>query len=183
MLNAVGRLYVPAGHEPSRFANEAAMKAIEDLAPESGSFSAGSTAEGLAIEVAFGPDETTLIELKTNEPHPQIGQGIGVFMTVRLSPPYEEGCRLAGRLNRAQVAPGELVGALGAWTVRTIGQHHYLARSRFIPNLDFVPSLAANAAMSAILQANWVDRLFFPDLRLRLAVEVLKRRLHREYSN
>ena len=180
MLNVLEEHYIPPGAEASHFGTEAEMTSVYGMVRDTYDFSAGASADGIAIEVAFGEDETTLIELKTKEPHPLVGHGLGVFMTVRVAPDLPKCCHLANKVNRRQFTPGETIAALGAWTVRTVGEQHYLARSRFIPNVNYAPGRAVDCAQSAIGQAIWVDQLFHPNLTRRSSLPNIAKRLRKE---
>lgn len=177
MLTVVERHYAPLGAEPNRFAVESEFKAIEAAFENSLAFSMGGDANGISLEVAFGEDDTTLIELSTTVDHPALGAGLGVFTTVRWDGTPEEVGAMANRLNVQLAEPFEVEAALGAWCIRDIGDQSFLAHGRFVPNADLPFSLLMNSALSAVSGAMWVDRLFFPGLEVRRAAEIVWRRM------
>lgn len=54
----------------------------------------------------------------TNQPHPELGHGLGVFLTLRLRVDANEAARAANLLNLHQFKDGETIAAFGAWCVR-----------------------------------------------------------------
>ncbi len=181
LLNVVEQLYAPAGVEPSRFADANEMHGVEEMARATGGIGVtlGRFADGISIEVAFGKADTTLIDMVTSVIHPLLGHGLSVLTTTRIVKSYAEACRIANQLNVIQFAPGNVMSALGAWYVRTIGEDHYVAHVRFIPNLYFTPGYAVTCGTEAIDQAIWVDQVMHPDLPERFALPVVNDRLRR----
>jgi hypothetical protein len=177
VLNVLEAHYAPKRTETSPFRASKEMKAVHDTVRDTLDFSAGSSPEGIAIEVAFGESETTLIELKTDQSHPVVGNGLAVFMTTRVAGDLAQCCHLANRMNQLQFAPGESVPALGAWTVRTIGEQHNLARARFVANANHAPGKAVDCAQSAIGQALWADKLFHPGMQRRSSLPAIAKAL------
>jgi hypothetical protein len=177
MLNVVRGFYSPHGTEPSRFASDSEMQNIFEHVENSLDFSAGGSEAGIAIEVAFGEGLTTLVELVTNRPHPQLGNGLGVFVNLPLDLDHRGvgAAALANALNLAQFSEGELVPAFGAWCVHE--QHGgVIASVRFIPNAEFKAGRAADAALGAVAQATWADRYFHPQLPRRSALPAVMKR-------
>lgn len=179
MLNVLHDHYRPAGLEPSRFASMEEIRTIEEEVRGGPFFSAGGDAGGIAIEVPFGEDETTLIQIVAEEPHPYLGSGLGIFTSVRVYGTIQEIGLHAMSLNLRQLRHHELPPGLGAWCAKTRGEKVHLAHAQFIPNAAFRPGLALDAAILAISRALWVDGLFFPGAGDRSAVEILSRQLSR----
>jgi hypothetical protein len=173
LLSTIERDIAPVGELPSRFANAEEITAVHELVRDTLDFSAGGDESGICIEVAFGESETVLIQLTTDEPHPFLGNGLGVFTTLPLPHTLTETAALVAQLNQRQFAEGEVVPAVGAWCVRPARNGFCPAHARFVPNLLFRPGLAAACAMSAINQAIWADQIAFPGLGRRSALPAL----------
>ncbi len=176
MLNVLSELYQPRGREPNRFSSDDEMRQVHELVQETYDFSAGGNARGIAIEVAFGENETTLIQLMTDHPHPDLGQGLGVFLTLPARLPETDAARIANQLNLRQFEERETIPAFGSWCVRHIGEDSHVGRAFFVPNANFRPGRAVDCAMSAINQAVWVDNLFHPHLSRRSALPAVAKR-------
>lgn len=177
MLNILRQMYLPAGATPSTFADGSEFEQVYQHVVNTPFFSAGGDSGGITIEVEFGNDDTTLIRLKTDEPHPHLGNGLGVFLNFRLNGDESLMAGLANQLNQLQFAPKEVVPAFGAWCLSTFSDHATLGHAFFAPNLHFRPGVALDCAMAAIQQALWVDQLLFPNLPQRSAVSVVSKRL------
>lgn len=183
MLNVVAALYRPAGARPSSFADSAAIEQVHQLVFNTHFFSAGGSADGIAIEVAFGNDDTTLIVLKTDASHPHLGNGLSVFLKLRLNADEAQAARLANQLNLQQFAAGAIVPAVGAWCLYTFDGRPSLGHALFVPNAHVqgsvpnVHALVLDGAMAAIEQALWVDSVLHPNLPPRSAVPTVGKRL------
>lgn len=159
MLSVADVLFVPCGQEASRFAVEAEFRHVEDLVRQTPHFTAGSSAEGISIEVAVG-DDTVLISLQTDEQHPAFGSGL--LSTVRMPVPSRIRStphNLAAVLNMVE-ARGQFDGqGFGAWCVDPAAGQRVLAHAWFTPNLLYRPGGAANVALTAIARAIWTGKL------------------------
>ena len=105
MMNLIGEHVIPHSSQPNRFADAGEYEATLADLRGSYAYSAGASAEGMSIEIPFGPADTTLIELKATEAHPQLGCGLGIFTTVRHSDTVVALAELANELNRRQAFP------------------------------------------------------------------------------
>jgi hypothetical protein len=176
MLDVVRQVFIPQGSEVSRFINIDEMKRVEALFHGTACASLGAWAEGVTVEVACGPDMTTLIELRADVPHPWLGSGLAVRTTLPLPVPSDEIDRFIARLQELQLATNDGGGQCGAWYVGHHRQVPYPTWTRFIPNALFRPRLAADVTMSEVVRALWVDRLFYPGLPLRSAWPIMRAR-------
>jgi len=184
MLNVVVAFYRPAGALPSFFADSAAIEQVHQLVRKTHFFSAGGSAGGIAIEVAFGNDDTTLIELQTEASHPHLGNGLGVFLKLRLNADEAQAARLANQLNLQQFEAGAVVPAVGAWCLYTLDGRPSLGHAFFVPNAHAqrrvaadVHALVLDGAMAAIEQALWVDSVLHPELSPRSSLPIVGKRL------
>ncbi len=176
MLNVLNESYQPRGREPNLFASDNEMLQVYELVQGTYDFSAGGNAAGIAIEVAFGENETTLIQLRTDHPHPELGHGLGVFLTLPARLTETDAARIANQLNIRQFEQGETIAAFGSWCVRRIGEHTHVGRGFFVPNANFRPARAVDCAAAAIGQAVWADNLFHPHLSRRSALPAVAKR-------
>lgn len=181
VAEALVAMYQSHGQEPSRFSDadqyEAAMEAIR--ATNGLAVTLGGSPELLCVEVAFGEDDTTLIEVFTDTPHPVWGAGVLVRTTVRMQDTLANAAAAANHLNfTLPMIPGE-VPCLGAWTSRELGGAHYLAHRRFIPNFDAGCSSLPNALNEAIARAVWIDGHLHPGAKPREASDIVLRRIER----
>lgn len=185
MLGVLERHFAPLSEGASSFAVEAEIEAIHTEFRDSPVFTEGGSSTGIALEVAFGEDETTLVQLVTSEKHPIVGAGLGVFTTVRWIGTPEECGELANTLNLRHHYPFEVVPGFGAWCSRYIGEICHLAHSRFIPDADFLPMRALDSSWTAINQARWLDSMVYPGLPERSAagIVVLRSQMERGARN
>ena len=177
MLSAIEQHYVPLGYEPSRFAGASEFKTIEAESSKMGAFSLGGDENGINVEMPFGENATTLIEVDAAAEHPQFGSGLKVFTSTSWTGTELEVAALANGLNTELAEAFEVQPALGAWGSRVIDGRRYLAHARFVPNADATLTRPLDAALAAVNMANWVDRLLFPNLGDRHAAEIVLRRL------
>lgn len=153
MLDVLPRVFAAAGDEPSRFAQESEFEAVLDWLDETPFFSAGVSAQGMAIEVPFGVDDTSLIMFSAADRHPGLGSGLLIGTRVRQPGPTTGATQsIAARLNRSEAeAPSSDL--FGAWIERD-GE---LAHSRFLPNALYQPGLIQELVVAACSRAVWVD--------------------------
>jgi len=184
LLNVIAAFYRPAGALPSSFADSAAIEQVHQLVRNTHFFSAGGSAGGIAIEVAFGNDDTTLIELQTEASHTHLGTGLGVFLKLRLNADEAQVARSANELNLLQFAAGAVVPAVGAWCLYTLDGRPSLGHAFFVPNAHVqghvaadVHALVLDGAMAAIEQALWVDSVLHPNLPPRSSLPIVEKRL------
>ncbi|SRR6266566_1545823 len=177
MLNVLHATYLPAGGETSRFANAPEIDKVYQLVYKSAFFSAGGSADGIVIEVPFGPEDTSLIELSTVVQHPNFGTGLGVFVRLRTSLDEADGAKLANQLNVLQFEGGKVGAALGAWCLYTGNSQSSVGHALFIPNAHFQPDVALDAAMGAIERALWVDSVLYPGLPVRSSLPIVGKRM------
>ena len=157
MLN-VEAVFQRDGAAPSRFAVSHELQSIVDHVRGTPFASMGATAGGVCVEVPLG-NATTLIELRTDVPHPHLGSGLSVKTVLPFGETHADLAAFAGRLGRGQSQTAEGVGGLGAWGVRTTNGRQHATYSRFVPNSMHSPGFALDVAMGEINRARWVDRL------------------------
>lgn len=170
MLHILDGVYVPHGREPSRYRSASEFAEAGDSLEGSPFFSMGSSAEGIAAEVAVG-DDTLLIQLFSDVAHPLVGSGLLTTIRCRMAErggDPGEGADLAlmmaTALNRAETdldGPGS---GFGAWHTHTPdGAVAEVAHTAFVPNASFLPGRARDALWGAIDRALWLSRQLAPD--------------------
>jgi hypothetical protein len=152
MLGLMEQYVVPTGQEPSRWSGSE-MDAVVELVKQGQYvvFASGDE-EGLTVEFPF-PDGTSLLQVATDQPHPSLGNG----MLVRLSLPEDvadtDGGSWANEMNQRELASLTRTHFLGSWVVadRT---PTFVA---FYPNaFKLMQGDVQNLVMSSSLRAKWV---------------------------
>lgn len=144
----------------SRFTGLAEYQAIAAKSRNSDIATLGATAHGIALEVPFG-DDTTLILVKADEPHPLLGPGLGVFTSLPI--PHsdaEQVAKVVASLNNLEHNGVAVVPHVGAWGKREVGRLRVAAYSTFLPNAFFLPGIVADQVAIAALRARWARSLF-----------------------
>lgn len=141
------------GNEPSRFAGDMAA-GLGQFAANYG-FMGMSDATGLTCEVPFTGStpslmqdahaptgETALVQIFTDQPHPDAGNGALILLRLPVSPSQERSLELANWLN-AWEAAGDVNAPLmlGAWCPDAMDDGNGLAFSTFLPNLIARPGM------------------------------------------
>jgi hypothetical protein len=121
----------------------------------------GLTAEfGLsesAVSAATGDDDTALLQLAADQPHPELG--CGLFCSLQMPHRISADTRLrevCAQLNDMEMAAHALPPHFGAWCVGNLGNNP--AYVSFLPNaLHSVSGIATNAAFWAMHRARWAN--------------------------
>jgi hypothetical protein len=178
MLNVLDGPFASRGRQPSLFANEFEMETIADVAKRSSRVaSLGGSAEGVALEVAFGGG-TSLTMLHTEEPHRRLGNGLTVRVNLPSTVTPEDADWMAASLNSQEAVGSAVATHYGAWcwdTWPTTGLT--LAYQSFMPNALYQPGIAQDAAYSCVKRALWVDRLLNEKPAEEGAWQILARRV------
>lgn len=163
ILNVPAQVIVPAGAEPSKFTGALCNNIAGFLAHYSGQMEWFGTADdtGATVEVPFSGtrplmfqdpnatdtrSETTLVQIFTDQPHPEAGHGALLVSRLPISPGTEQALVLANQLNRAEFR-GDLTTAplLGSWCPDFLSEEgNGLAFCSFIPNLLAQPGILNN---------------------------------------
>lgn len=175
MLSVADALYFPAGKQPSRWLGTSEFEEFaERLGRNDQCFGNGDT-KGLTAETPFG-DDSALIQLGTDAPHPFIGTGLLNSLVLPLSRSEEEVRDEAAWLNFFEGIQWTGFPQLGSWVPKLRGSGYCPAHASFIPNALFMPHLGTNAALWQMGRARWVKRTFYPKLQDRTMMEILKAR-------
>lgn len=150
------RLVVPAGQAPSRWRGEEIVRLARDSDHPPCILVSGDET-GLAAELPFG-EETSLLEVRTDEEHPILGAGLLVTLQLPWHEAAIHAARKAAELNAAEARGETFASALGAWSVGPAGGP---AHAAFFPNLLAAPGLAAYLLLTQIQRARWVTEEVF----------------------
>jgi hypothetical protein len=168
MLAVGEKVFRPAGQELSAFVEDD-FQQVHSTVFGTHFFSAGAAADGIAIEVPFGTDDTTLIQLTNNATHPAVGTGLLCTLKVRIPPDVESSAdELASMLNIMECDGQLLSASFGAWCVDSAGREEVLAHAWFTPNLLNRPMLATDIATISINRAGWVAQVLLGEEKGRI---------------
>lgn len=179
MLTVADEFYLPAGKEPSRWKG---CPEFTDFVTRFGRHEHcyGTASDtGLSLETSFGSD-SAIIELKTDEPHPWLGNGL--LSTLRLPMPMDRttAARLAILTNcveAIQDAQQTLLGSWAFWSPNEFDASVYLGFSAFLPNWRYGDGAATNAAVRLLGRLQWIRESHFPNLFNEPIQAILERRL------
>lgn len=158
ILNVPERVIAAIGSEPSRYTGALAEGLGTTVA--SMGWVGSSDATGVVYEIPFTGNrplylqdaessdtvlETALVQIFTDQPHPEAGNGALVVMRLPVSPGSDESALLANELNLAECTGDWSAPLLGAWCPDPMSQDDRgLAFSCFLPNLLARPGLLEN---------------------------------------
>ena len=162
MLNVIEQVYAPLGKGPSRFSEidfeslaktEAvpwvlATAGLDGLTAEFPFF--GSEPAFLTLE---GPARTALFQVNTDAPHPQLGNGV----LLRLTLPVDAD---PVTLNLAESQEWTAFNQLGAWFHNDRG----VSFVTFIPNATFREGLLENLFWHTAARVKWAKETLFPSV-------------------
>lgn len=176
ILNVPQALIIPAGAEPSQYEGELS-NGLGQFAARMG-WVGNSDATGVVFEVPFtggrpafmqdrdAPDaalETALVQIFTDQPHPEAGNGALTVLQLPVSPGSDRAAQLANELNLIESQGDMRAPLLGAWCPDIFSKDgNGLAFCSFLPNLIARPGLLEN-------------QMVYQGARVRLALEHLAR--------
>ena len=98
---------------------------------------------------------TSLLELRLNEPNPNVGHGLLVVLRLRFPAGHlhGDGATLAHELNAAEWMASAPLHVCGAWTAGVAGGD--VAYSAFHPNLLHRPALGREVALDGLRRVRW----------------------------
>jgi hypothetical protein len=179
MLDVARLLYAPAGQEVSRWTGDAEFSQIEESWGRS-TFCFGTAGPSeLTLETSFGQD-SALIRLVTNVPHPELGHGLLATLQLPLFLSRGDAIRGAATFNFEEAASLTAFPQFGCWHSKDYGNDdHVPAFTMFIPNLLYRPFIATNVALWLVGRANWAKPPGLVDATME---EVFARRYARSPS-
>lgn len=176
ILEVAAQVYVPIGKESNRWSgHDEFSQFAENYARNDHCFGTGDET-GLTLETPFGSD-TALINLRTGERHPQLGNGL--LVTLQL-PRFAEAPAIASEcayLNFLEAVSWTDFPLFGCWHPQTSREgSDGLAFSTFVPNALYQPMLATNFAFWMLDRARWARETLWPELRDSPMIEILEKR-------
>ena len=162
MLKVLQDVYVPTGTKASPWHQkefELVRQKGDILAVLATSGEEGLTAEfpysgsapAVLLLVKKEPLQTALLQVRTNQPHPRMGNGCLMTLTLPID---SEDPRLANELNLAEARGDSNCHLLGAWCIGPMG----LTFVTFIPNACYTPGLLDLLFQRNALRVDWAKR-------------------------
>jgi hypothetical protein len=164
MLNIIENFYVPAGRAPCRVTEADFQQLLNSPLSRMWVLATGGRT-GLTAEIPFYGDTpalnaarggrsapgTALLQVSTDQPHPQLGNGV----LIRLTLPVANEHGLANALNLAE--PREFAGChfLGSWCSAPPSQGGGPTFVTFLPSMAATPDVLGALIMSSGLRAKW----------------------------
>ncbi len=175
-LSLAETIFVPEGKKASNWiGSDEFEKFAEAKAKNDVCFGFGDK-NSMMLEIPFGAD-TALVSFKTDEKHPQLGNGLLVATQIRSSQRFEDVCTETAWLNFFESTFWTDFPQLGCWHPQeTSNGGANWAHSCFIPNAVFAPGLVENFAYWAIGRVQWARRTIFPDLKDLTMTQILDQR-------
>jgi hypothetical protein len=179
MLGVEDWMLSPHGEEPSRWIGSGEFeKIIERWGRGDSGFGVADQA-GLSMQTPFG-DTSAIILLRTDRPHPRLGNGLYVSLSLPHVSDAETARAHAIDLNYLEDREWSETGVpfIGNWHADEWRGHGFVPEfSCFIPNMVYFPGLAENLALYAMARAKWGREILRPgaiDLPMH---EILSRQL------
>lgn len=176
ILNVLSEVIVPIGREPSRWDGAEEFAAFaERWGRNDNCFGMGDPA-GLTLEAPFGAD-SALIRFLTDQPHPQLGNGLLATLQLPVIADALTVAKLANELNYMEANFWTGFPLTGCWHSRMAGDDVGIAFTTFIPNVLYQPGIATNVAFWMLHRARWVRSERYPDLVDLPMIEILRSRM------
>jgi hypothetical protein len=180
ILNVPQEIYVPAGKHASKWIDTGEFEEIAQRFGKSDICFGNGDSSGLTLETPFG-DNSALIRLFTDIPHPALGNGL--LSTIQL--PFWESIDRVGdvcaHLNFLNSIDWTNAPYLGSWFPKQVKDDVYCpAYSSFIPNALYETNLAANMALWCIAGAQYAKEKVWPDIKNITMDEIYKKRFEKD---
>jgi hypothetical protein len=125
---------------------------------------------GLSIEMPFG-EETAILTLKTDVPHPRLGRGLLALLKIPHLSELERVNELSIEMNYLEANVWSKLGMplIGNWCADEYAKLEKRERgfvpafSSFVPNLFYQRGLAENIVLYAAGRTRWVRQMLMPD--------------------
>lgn len=178
MLSVADTYYAPKGKEANRWAaTDELAEFVERIGRNDGCFATGDKS-GLTLETPFG-ENSSLIRLITNAPHPVLGTGLLALLLNPLSRTKAELVDECAWFNFFESTNWTGFPQFGSWTPQQHGEEWYPGMGFTVPNAVYLPGIATNAALWHMGRVRWVKRRFFPEMQDLTMMEILKTRWKR----
>jgi hypothetical protein len=181
MLGIEGWMLSPLGQQPSKWIGTGEFEKIVEKWGRSDSGFGVADKAGLSMQTPFG-DASAIILLRTDKPHPRLGNGLHLSLSFPHVSEAESANALAIEMNYLEDRLWSQLGVqfMGNWHADEWRGHGFVPEfSCFIPNMVYFPGLAANLVLYAMARAKWGRQMLRPgaiDLPMH---EILKMRFPR----
>lgn len=136
---------------------------------------AGSGA--LTLETPVG-DSSALIQLRTDVPHPALGNGLLASLELPFCDTDERINELCCQANFFQATTWSNAPLFSSWYARDRGKQSWRpATGAFVPNAFCTPGLPTYLALSTLSHARFIKSTFWPELTDLTMAEILERRM------
>jgi hypothetical protein len=177
ILETMEYIYAPIGKQPNRFVG---TDEFEQFVAKYGRlercFGTGDQS-GLTLETSFGTD-SALIRLITDQPHPQLGNGLLAILQLPYSDDEMSIARSVAVLNFTEAYGWTGFPQIGSWhSARNRGDSDGLAFTLFMPNALCKPMLVTNVAFWLMQRAEWAKKTIWPGMTDLPIWEIIENRL------
>jgi hypothetical protein len=178
--------YAALGRASSRWVATGEFEAIIEKWGRCDTAFGTADATGLTIETPFG-DDSALLSLKTDQPHPRLGNGLLAVLKIPRFVEPEKAISDANWLNflEARTWTSKGMPFIGSWTtdIGRAGEPGLMcvAYGSFIPNFIYNSGLAENLVLWGIARAGWAREILWPNAVDRPMHEILSQR-HRQVT-
>lgn len=178
LLGVVETLFLPAGETASRWAGSDEFKELAEAYGSNEICYGDGDEHGATLETVFAND-TAIVQLRSNEPHPMMGAGLLVGLQLPFFGSFDEISAFCERLGHEQARRYTGAPLLGTWLPKEAQPDLYCpANACFIPNLLYKRGLATNLALWQLTHARWVRSTFWPDAEDDRISAILERRFN-----
>lgn len=158
MLGALDSFFKPQGAQPSRWLGAEEWRDMERYMDRQAT---GFECDHHSLLKATFPwsinsSENSTLECTCHEPHPVLGNGLHLTLTLPLKLAAEPCAHLALELNQYERHEWKRSHMLGSWCVHG----DFLAFRCFLPNTVYQHDLLPQLALAMALRAQWVDEYF-----------------------
>jgi hypothetical protein len=179
ILEVAAQVYVPIGHQQNRWRGTGEFSNIIDRWNATENCYGNGDEGGLALETSFGHD-TALIRLRTDEKHPQLGEGLLATLQI---PSFNEPRVIANEcayLNMLETLWTDIP-QFGCWHPHASRAEQEnlegLAFTSFIPNVLYHPGIADLTAIWMLQRARSLRRQRWSNLPDKPINDILEARL------
>jgi hypothetical protein len=177
-LEIAAQVYVPIGRKVNRWIGTSEFSAIAEKWGTLDHCYGNGDPQGLTLETSFG-DDTALIRLRTDEKHPQLGNGLLATLQV---PFFGEPKLIADEcagLNLLETLWTDIP-QFGCWHPHASrGEREGLAFSTFVPNALHQAGLATQTTLWMLQRARWLRQERWPHLSDKPVLEILQERANK----
>jgi hypothetical protein len=174
MFGVMEEVFLPQGRGRSPWNGNPEITSICEMLNRTNCFSMGDE-KGLTAEFPFG-DDTSMLRIVTDDPHPVLGSGVGLYLHLPMWGSYEDASMIAGALNRAETNSKAMSHLMGSWCATTIGDNSLPAFASFFPATTHQSGLLTNMVFSAVRRGNWVGQFLNPNTSASDVMSIVMKR-------